>query len=97
MDETVVDLNRALMIDGNGVAGVLTAIFGVELTDVPSECAHCGNVGEMGALLAFIQGPGIVLRCSVCEQVVIRIVETPSEYYLDARGATYLRLPRLGG
>ena len=41
--------------------------------------------GEIGTLLAFTQGPGIVLRCSGCENVVIRIVQTPEAIYLDAR------------
>ncbi len=88
------DLNRVLMLDGTAVAGVLHELFGVEMTTVPGECANCGNVAEIGALLAFTQAPGIVLRCPACENVVVRIVETPSAFYLDARGATYLRIAR---
>jgi hypothetical protein len=53
-----------------------------------------GNEGEIGELLAFTQGPGIVLRCSICENVVLRIVHTPKVICLDARGAAYLRLAR---
>jgi hypothetical protein len=93
MEETA-DINRELMLDANATAGLLYEIFGVEMTASPSECAHCGNQGEIGTLLAFTQGPGIVLRCSACEQVVLRIVQTPDEILLDARGAVYLRLPR---
>jgi len=48
----------------------------------------------MGTLLAFTRGPGIILRCSGCENVLIRIVQTPEAIYLDARGAVYLRLAR---
>jgi uncharacterized Zn finger protein len=73
---------------------LLYEIFGVEMTASPTECANCGNEGEIGALLAFVQGPGIVLRCSTCESVVLRIVQTPEAVYLDARGAVYLRLGR---
>ncbi|RPJ28863.1 MAG: hypothetical protein EHM33_03065 [Chloroflexi bacterium] len=82
------------MLDANATAGVLYEIFGVEMTASPTECAHCGNEGEVGALLAFVQGPGIVLRCSTCENVVLRIVQTPAATYLDARGAVYLQLAR---
>ena len=57
-------------------------------------CANCGRQGELGTLLAFTQAPGAVLRCPACEQVMIRIVETPDAIYLDARGAVYLRLER---
>jgi hypothetical protein len=93
MEETT-DINRELMLDANATAGLLYEIFGVEMTASPSECAHCGNQGEIGTLLAFTQGPGIVLRCSACEQVVLRIVQTPDEILLDARGAVYLRISR---
>jgi len=88
------DINRELMLDANATAGVLYEIFGVEMTASPTECANCGNEGEIGGLLAFVQGPGIVLRCSACENVVLRIVQTPEAVYLDARGAVYLRLAR---
>jgi hypothetical protein len=73
---------------------LLYEIFGMEMTASPTECAHCGNAGEVGELLAFTHGPGIVLRCSACENVVIRIVQTPDAIHLDARGAVYLTLIR---
>jgi hypothetical protein len=92
--DKMTDLNRELMLDANATAGLLFEIFGVEMTASPTECANCGNEGEVGALLAFTQGPGIVLRCSACESVVLRIVQTPEAVYLDARGAVYLRLAR---
>ncbi len=94
MEDTSIDISRELMLDANAAAGVLQEIFGVEMTAAPTECAGCGNEGALGTLLAFTQGPGIVLRCSACEQVMLRIVQTPEAIYLDARGAAYLRLAR---
>jgi len=93
MEETT-DINRELMLDANATAGLLYEIFGTEMTASPTECASCGNEGEIGTLLAFTQGPGVILRCSSCENVVLRIVQTPNEIILDARGAVYLRLAR---
>ena len=93
MDETA-DLNRALMLDGNAVAGLLREVFALEMTASPTKCAHCGAVGALGTLLAFTQAPGVVLRCPGCEQIMLRIVETPEAIYLEARGAAYLRLER---
>ena len=90
--EERIDINRKLMLDANGVAGFLYEVFGMDMTAEPTECAHCGKEGEMGELLAFTHGPGFVLRCSACENVVLRIVQTPEATYLDARGAVYLRL-----
>jgi hypothetical protein len=92
--EEMTDINRELMLDANATAGLLYEIFGVEMTASPTKCAHCGNEGEIGTLLAFTQGPGIILRCSTCENIVLRIVQTPDEIILDARGAVYLRLAR---
>ena len=92
MENTTQDINRELMLDANATAGLLYEIFGHDMTAAPTECAHCGNESEIGTLLAFTHGPGIILRCSACEQVMIRIVQTPEAIYLDARGAVYLRL-----
>jgi len=85
---------REMMLDGNSVAGMLQEIFALEMTASPTECASCGREGELGSLLAFTQAPGMVLRCPACEGVMIRIVQTESAIYLDARGAVYLRLER---
>jgi hypothetical protein len=94
MMDTTMDLNRELMLDGNAVGGLLYDIFAAEMTATPSQCATCGNVAEMGALLAFTQAPGVVLRCPACENIVVRIVQTQDAIYIDARGAAYLRLER---
>jgi hypothetical protein len=88
------DMNRACRLDGNAVAGLLQEVFAVEMTASPTVCAHCGRSGAVGTLLAFTQAPGVVLRCPGCEQVVLRIVETPDALYVDARGTLYLRLER---
>ncbi len=94
MDNTQVDMNRELMLDGNAVAGILYNLFEREMTTVPAQCANCGNTAELGALLAFTQSPGIVLRCPDCEAMVMRFVMTDDYVLLDARGAAYLRIQR---
>jgi len=90
--EEMTDINRELMLDANATAGPLHEIFGLEMTAEPTECAYCGKEAKMGTLLAFTQGPGIVLRCSGCENVVLQIVQTPDAIYLDARGTVYLKI-----
>ena len=93
LDDTM-DRALATMLDGNAAAGLLHEIFGADMTAMPSQCAHCGNVAVVGTTHAWMVGPGIVLRCSICDEVVVRIVETPDARYVDARGAAYLRLPK---
>ena len=86
------DMNMALMVDGNAVAGRLEQIFGRDMTTAVARCAGCANDAEMGALIAFTRGPGVVLRCPACRAVIARIVETTTAVYLDARGAAYVRM-----
>ena len=86
------DMNTALMVDGNAVAGQLQQIFGRDMTMAMARCAGCGKEAEMGALMVFTHAPGVVLRCPACQAVIARIVETPSAIYLEARGAAFLRI-----
>jgi hypothetical protein len=94
MVDSQYDPSEDLMLDGNAAAGLLQDIFGTEMTASPTECAHCGRAGPIGALYAFGQWPRIVLRCPACENVVLRVVDTHDAFYVDARGAAYLRLGR---
>jgi uncharacterized protein DUF6510 len=88
------DMNTALMLDGNAVAGQLQWIFGRDMTMTVARCSDCATDTEMGALMAFTRGPGAVLRCPACEAMIVRIVVTPAAYYIDARGAMFMRLER---
>jgi hypothetical protein len=83
-----------LTVDGNAVGGLLAAVFAADVTASPGECASCHTVSVVGTLRAYMRGPGVVLRCPACAEVVIRIVETPTATLVDVRGAAYLRLPR---
>jgi Family of unknown function (DUF6510) len=85
-DDPAVDLT----VDGSGVGGLLASVFGREMTIAPGQCAHCHTISVLGAMRAYTRGPGIVLRCPACSEVVVRIVQTPRGIRLDARGATYL-------
>jgi uncharacterized protein DUF6510 len=86
------DMNTALMVDGNAIAGQLQQIFGRDMTMAMARCAACTREAEMGALMVFTRAPGVVLRCPACQAVIARIVETPSAIYLEARGAAFLRM-----
>lgn len=93
MEETS-EVDFENMLDGNTAAGVLVELFGVEMTASTTECENCGREGELGTLVSFGQGHGIVLRCPACSHVMIRVVETPTHIILDARGAVALRIAR---
>lgn len=82
-----------LTLDANAAAGMLMEIFGTEMTVAAHRCTYCGNHGQIGTLRAYMQAPGLVLRCSVCTQVVMRVMRRQDGSYLvDARGAAYIRM-----
>jgi len=85
-DDPAVDLT----LDANAVAGVLESVFGADMTATPGQCASCHTVSLVGTLRAYVRGPGVVLRCPACAEVVVRITQTPSGTRVDARGAAYL-------
>jgi len=80
-----------LVLDGNAAAGALAEIYGDDMTTVLAECARCGKVNPIGGLIAYVHAPGIVLRCTACATVVIRIVHTPRRTLVDVRGK---RIPK---
>ncbi len=95
LDREAADYEGAdpLTLDANATAGMLMEIFGTEMTVAASRCTHCGNRAQVGSLRAYVHAPGIVLRCSSCTEVVLRIMRRPDGSYLvDARGAAYIRM-----
>ena len=80
-------------LDGNGVAGLLTEVFGTELTAVLRACGSCGTEAAIGAHRAY-RGAGVVLRCPGCGDVAIRIVQLPDRNVVLVRGSWSAELPR---
>ena len=74
-----------LVLDGNAVAGTLSEIYGDDMTTVLAECGGCGKVDHVGGLLAYVHAPGIVLRCTACSTVMLRIVQTPNRTRVDVQ------------
>lgn len=89
-DDPAVDLT----VDGNAVGGMLAGVFAADITASPGECASCHTVSVVGTLRAYVRGPGVVLRCPACAEVVLRLVVTPSEMLVDVTGVRLLRIPR---
>ncbi len=81
-----------LALDGNAVAGLLREIFVVDVTAAATSCNGCGTVAALGALRAYVQAPGIVLRCVHCECVMLRVVRNHRVSWLDLRGVRWLEL-----
>jgi hypothetical protein len=80
-----------LTVDGSAIGGLLVTAFGREVTGAEERCAHCGTVSVIATMRVYSRGPGVVVRCPACTDVVLRIVETPGGLRIDASGATRLR------
>ncbi len=79
------EFDRSMVLDGNAVAGLLMEVFGAEMTADRVECATCGQVQMVGALMAFTRAPGTVLRCRHCQSVMLSVVQTPRGNCLDVQ------------
>ena len=82
-----------MFIDGNGAAGPFAEALGIDLTTATVTCAGCGAGGRFAESHVYDQGPGLVARCTSCEEVLVRLVRTPTDAWLDLRGARSVRIP----
>ena len=73
-------------LDGNAIAGELFTIFGEEMTTASATCSSCGSSRPLGELAVYRQAPGVVARCSRCENVMMVIVEIRGIQCVDLQG-----------
>jgi hypothetical protein len=78
--------------DGNALAGPLQSVLGMEITAAVGRCARCGRTAAMAEVRVFDHAPGLVARCPVCDQVLLRLVRDRGRAWLDLRGLSYLQL-----
>lgn len=79
-------------LDGNAAAGDLRTIFAVDVTAATGQCAACGLTAPLGTAQLYNQAPGLVVRCTGCDSVLLRLVNAPGRAWLDVRGLRYLQL-----
>ncbi|HEY3091339.1 MAG TPA: DUF6510 family protein [Jatrophihabitantaceae bacterium] len=79
-------------LDGNAAAGDLRTIFAVDVTAATGQCAACGRTAPLGTAQLYNQAPGLVVRCTGCDSVLLRLVNAPGRAWLDVRGLRYLQL-----
>ena len=77
-------------LDGNAAAGELSKIFAIDVTTAEGKCAHCGAIRRFAEAHLYMQCPGVVARCCVCEHILLRLANVRQHVFRDARGITYL-------
>ncbi len=89
-------MDDALTLDGNAAAGQLAEAFTFEMTAAVGVCAGCGAERAVGAAAAYLNAPGVVLRCPDCDMVLLRAARTAPHsgprLVLDLRGLRSLTI-----
>jgi hypothetical protein len=80
------------MLDGNAIAGTLDDIFGREMTLTMSTCGHCASRGPLAETVVYLRAPGVVVRCRMCQAVLMVVVDRRGTYCVDLRGISALAL-----
>jgi hypothetical protein len=81
-----------MFIDGNAPAGPLAAVFAFDVSSTHGRCAGCGTVAPLAQAHVYNQAPGLVMRCSSCENVLMRLVSGGSRTWVELTGLSYLQL-----
>jgi Family of unknown function (DUF6510) len=79
-------------LDGNAIGGVLAEIFGTEMTLAVGVCGSCGTSDRVAELHVYMRAPGIVARCSNCESVLFKIVQSERRTWLDLSGLRTMQI-----
>jgi Family of unknown function (DUF6510) len=79
-------------LDGNAVGGLLGEVFGFEMTTAQVTCTQCGSLWRIGQAMVYGHEMGTIVRCSACENALIRVGRGPGRYLLDMRGVRYLQV-----
>jgi hypothetical protein len=69
-------------LDGNAAAGELSKIFAIDLTAAEGRCAHCGAKKRFAEAHIYMQCPGVVARCCVCQHVLLRLANVRQRVFL---------------
>jgi hypothetical protein len=80
-------------VDGNAAAGAFQEVLGFDVTTASLTCADCGRAGTFAEAHVYQRAAGIVVRCPACDHVLARLVQTPTEVWLDLHGAQSWRIP----
>ena len=79
-------------LDGNAIGGMLFDLFGREMTMAQAQCV-CGARGPLAECEVYLGGPGVVVRCRVCQEIVMVFVEARGMMCVDLGGLMELELP----
>jgi len=81
-----------MRLDGNAAAGALQEVFPLDATLAFATCAACGARDQLGGAQAYMDAPGVVLRCAHCESVLLRLARNENRIWLELSGCASLEV-----
>jgi Family of unknown function (DUF6510) len=78
------------VLDGNAIGGMLIEVFGTEMTTAVGTCGSCGTAGQVAELAVYRPGLGTVVRCRVCDNVLMVFVQIRGVTCVDLQGLAQL-------
>jgi hypothetical protein len=82
------------MLDGNAAAGSVGRCFSFDVTMAIVTCGACGIERPFAELRMYGGPQAMVLRCSGCESINIRLLETDKSINLDMSGVARVEIAR---
>jgi len=79
-------------LDDNAIGGMLSYVLGGEMTLAQAECGHCGARGPLAECEVYLGGPGVVVRCRICHNVMMVLIEVREMVCVDLGGLSALEL-----
>jgi Family of unknown function (DUF6510) len=78
------------VLDGNAIGGLLMQLFGTDLTAAIGTCGVCGTAGPVAEMAVYLPKLGTVVRCRVCDNVLMVFVEVRGVTCVDLHGLAQL-------
>ena len=79
------------VLDGNAIGGMLLDVFGAEMTTAMCICEACGAHGPVAECQVYLDAPGVVVRCSTCQGLLMVFVEVRGVTCVDCSGLRDMR------
>jgi len=80
-----------LLLGGDAGARLVQQIFAPDVTLAKIWCEACDRETGIGASIVYAGPMGAVLKCSDCDNVLMRVVHTPHGLWLEMSGARNVR------
>lgn len=87
------EFDQSHALDGAVAAGPLAEIFGIDMSAVLIGCESCHDQSVLSEKRAYVDGPGVTVRCPRCASVLVRVVRTPTDVWFSLQGSAAWRVP----